>query len=443
MKKFFIILLFFLLPNLFWQLIAFFFNIERNFFNIDYFLIILAIYYKRIYIGLLLFIFFSFFDFLNLFSQIFPFIRILDLFYLLKYSLLASYSNFLFLFLFLFFIYVYFLNLKAYIINIENKSLLIFFNILIIGFFVQNIWIKEDSRAWRIDAKKVMKSQSLQTYELRSEGFLDNFNIQGEAFSEKKIPSFSQNIFLNAQVPKKILFIVNESWGMASDEIQDYLIEDIKNNKNIVSYKKGELSFNGFTLNGEIRELCQKNILHFNLKDQVTGFDQCLPNKLKNYHTVAMHGTTGAMYDRKYWYPKVGFKRIYFRENFPNLKSRCYSFPGLCDQDLKFIIQQEFKENKKIFFYWLTLNTHINYDLRDLRIDLFNCKEFNINSNSPSCRNLKLQKQFFNNLNQLISTPEMKNTTIYVVGDHSPPLYGNEKTVFKKNTVATLVLKVR
>lgn len=443
MKKFFIILLFFLLPNLFWQVLAFFFNIERNFFNIDYFLIILAIYYKRIYIGLLLFIFFSFFDFLNLFSQVFPFIRILDLFYLLKYSLLASYSSFLFLFLFLFFIYVYFLNLKAYIINIENKSLLIFFNILIVSFFIQNIWIKEDSRAWRIDAKKVMKSQSLQTYELRSEGFLDNFNIQGEAFSEKKIPSFSQNIFLNAQVPKKILFIVNESWGMASDEIQDYLIEDIKNNKNIVSYKKGELSFNGFTLNGEIRELCQKNILHFNLKDQVTGFDQCLPNKLKNYHTVAMHGTTGAMYDRKYWYPKVGFKRIYFRENFPNLKSRCYSFPGLCDQDLKFIIQQEFKENKKIFFYWLTLNTHINYDLRDLRIDLFNCKEFNINSNSPSCRNLKLQKQFFNNLNQLISTPEMKNTTIYVVGDHSPPLYGNEKTVFKKNTVATLVLKVR
>lgn len=443
MKKIFIILLFFLLPNLFWQVLAFFFNIERNFFNIDYFLIILAIYYKRIYIGLLLFIFFSFFDFLNLFSQVFPFIRILDLFYLLKYSLLASYSSFLFLFLFLFFIYVYFVNLKAYIINIENKSLLIFFNILIIGFIVQNIWIKEDSRAWRIDAKKVMKSQSLQTYELRSEGFLDNFNVQGEAFSEKKIPSFSQNIFLNAQVPKKILFIVNESWGMASDEIQDYLIEDIKNNKNIVSYKKGELSFNGFTLNGEIRELCQKNILHFNLKDQVTGFDQCLPNKLKNYYTVAMHGTTGAMYDRKYWYPKVGFKRIYFRENFPNLKSRCYSFPGLCDQDLKFIIQQEFKENKKIFFYWLTLNTHINYDLRDLKLDLFSCGKFNIDPNSPSCRNLKLQKQFFYHLNQLISTPEMENTTIYVVGDHSPPLYGNEKSIFKKNTVATLILKVR
>ena len=213
MKKFFIILLFFLLPNLFWQVLAFFFNIERNFFNIDYFLIILAIYYKRIYIGLLLFIFFSFFDFLNLFSQVFPFIRILDLFYLLKYSLLASYSNFLFLFLFLFFIYVYFVNLKAYIINIENKSLLIFFNILIIGFFVQNVWIKEDSRAWRIDAKRIISSQSIQTYELRNEGFLDNFNIQGDIFSEKKIASFSQNIFLSAETPRRILFIVNESWG--------------------------------------------------------------------------------------------------------------------------------------------------------------------------------------------------------------------------------------
>lgn len=443
MKKIFIILLFFLLPNLFWQVLAFFFNIERNFFNIDYFLIILAIYYKRIYIGLLLFIFFSFFDFLNLFSQVFPFIRILDLFYLLKYSLLASYSNFLLLLLFLFFIYVYFVNLKAYIINIENKSLLIFFNILIIGFFVQNIWIKEDSRAWRIDAKRIISSQSIQTYELRNEGFLDNFNIQGDVFSEKKITSFSHNIFLSAETPRRILFIVNESWGVTNDEIQNYLIKDIKNNRNIISYKIGELKFDGFTLNGEIRELCQKNILHFNLKDQVTGFDQCLPNKLKNYHTVAMHGTTGAMYERKYWYPKVGFQRIYFRENFPNLKSRCYSFPGLCDQDLKFIVQQEFKNNSEIFFYWLTLNTHINYDLRDLKLDLFACEKFDINPNSPSCRNLKLQKQFFYHLNQLISTPEMKNTTIYVVGDHSPPLYGNEKTIFKKNTVATLVLKVR
>lgn len=181
------------------------------------------------------------------------------------------------------------------------------------------------------------------------------------------------------------------------------------------------------------------------MKDQQKGFENCLPNLLKSkgYYTVAMHGATGSMYDRKYWYPKAGFDNLIFREALPRLHSRCFSFPGFCDRDLQSQIPHIFSKHNKTFFYWLSLNTHVNYDLRDLENDDFDCVKYKLNSKMSSCRNLKLQKQFFNSLAKLVQEPALKGTYVMIVGDHAPPIYDESRNVFNEGEVSSLGFYVK
>lgn len=430
----------FFLPNLFWHCFSILFGVSRDFLYIEYFLL-LFVFFSRNLIFFLIFVV-AFFDFLNIFSQIFAFIKLSDLFYLVRFSFFMSPVNFIFPLFFSFFFFFYFKFFLKYINYNDKLSPVLVVNIFLLFMVVQNLISEEDgnNRPWRVQEKSYIASLFLKTYQLRSDALFDSLNQSGDAFYDLKIQSASQEILDEKTNYSKYLLIVNESWGVTPSHIQQEVLDDILNNKNISSFRLSDLNENGFTINGEIRELCQKGLKHFNLKNQKTGFENCLPNMYKNlgYYTVAMHGATSYMYDRKYWYPKVGFDYFIFRDTLPNLKSRCYSFPGACDKDLFSYVLDVFDNNKKVFFYWLTLNTHINYDMRDLNKDLFFCKKYNINMDSSSCRNLKLQRQFFYYLSQLINQPEMKGAYILVVGDHSPPLYGDGRSIFTKNKVPVL-----
>ena len=436
----------FVLPNLFWQIFSVLLSVNRDFFNVDYFLILLVFFNKWILVFIIVFV--SFFDFLNVFSQIFAFIHLSDLFYLIRFSFFMSPINFIFPLSFIVFLILYIKFFLKYLDCSNKLSPIILLNISLLLMVLQNSLVATDSgdnRPWRIQDKNYISSLLLKTYQLRSEAFFGGLNQSGDAFNNVKTKSASQAIVDEGVKYSKYLLIVNESWGVTPPNIQKDILEEIFNNKNISSYEVNSLNVNGFTINGEIRELCQKGLNHFNLRSQEKGFEDCLPSIYKNldYYTVSMHGATGYMYDRKYWYPKLGFDDSIFRDTLPNLKSRCFSFPGACDKDLLPYIVENFTNHNKIFFYWLTLNTHINYDVRDLSKDLFDCKKYNIETNSASCRNLKLQKQFFYNLNWLINQPIMKGTYIVVVGDHAPPLYGNDKGVFAKDKVSTLRVIVK
>ena len=118
----------------------------------------------------------------------------------------------------------------------------------------------------------------------------------------------------------------------------------------------------------------------------------CLPSKLKKqgYSTYVMHGTDGELYDRKRWYPLVGFEHVLFKDSFKKSRN-CKSFSGKCDYDLLELMSGIFANNEKVFLYWLTLNTHSPYDDK-LFIDGLNCKKYNINTDSETCLNLKQQR---------------------------------------------------
>ena len=110
MKKTIEILIFFLIPSFFWQIVAFLLDVHRVVINFDYFFVLLSLLlFRKKIVGLVVFFIVSFFDFLNIFSQIFPFIRLLDLIYLIKFTIYANLINVIFFifFLILSFFYIY------------------------------------------------------------------------------------------------------------------------------------------------------------------------------------------------------------------------------------------------------------------------------------------------------------------------------------------------
>src|SRR5690606_18895241 len=143
------------------------------------------------------------------------------------------------------------------------------------------------------------------------------------------------------------------------------------------------------------------------------------------YRTTAIHGAAGMMYDRVRWYPKAGFEQLVFLESRP-WPRRCYSFPGACDMDLMDEVRAGLTAEGKSFVYWLTLNTHSNFDLRDLQDDHFDCAAFGTESTRASCRNFKLQAQFFNGLAELLADKALQDMEVIVVGDHPPPILNRE-----------------
>lgn len=421
---------------------------ERSLINIDYFLAFsLLIFGQRILFAIVFSIIY-FFDFLGVFSQLFPFVRFADIFYLLKFSFISSDSYKLYGFCLLFFLIIeLYVIVRLYRSDLKNYFL-ICFNILIIvyGYY---IYFGSDQKVsfWKPEGRGVVASQFLNYLDYRNRGFIKTYAVDGEAFQRNTVSSASKSLFNDISKYKKILLVVNESWGVPNElAIQKDVLAPLLNSSQITHIKQGKIDFEGFTIGGELRELCQKAVVHFNLKNQIKGFENCLPNIYKKlgYQTVAVHGALGLMYDREYWYARAGFRKNYFRDHGLDLpNSHCYSFPGNCDRDMIQRISREFELNDKIFLYWLTLTTHAIYDERDLRVDLFNCKKHHIEEKTASCRNLKLQTQYFDTLSKLIKSPALKDTYVVVVGDHEPPILREEKSVFAHSKVAYVKFRVK
>lgn len=447
-KSFFLSFCIVFTTNFTMLIFSFWSGTDRLIINIDYFIPIFFLAFKQRILFIISFILVGFYDFLMIFSQIFPFIRISDLLYLLKFSFISSnFYKIYGLLLFVFLIFQIFIILRLYKVYL-NRYMLIIFNIFIL-FYAIHVNLKSDVKGkfWQPEKNQTIASQILNYFEYRNRGFIKTYDVDGSAFQNAKIEGATKSLFAQNKIEKKkVLLIVNESWGVPSNtKIQKQLLASILKNSNIKTIKESSINFNGFTIGGELRELCQKVPNHFNLKNQTTGFEDCLPHKFKSagYHTVAVHGALGLMYDRQHWYPRAGFEKMLFRDQGLNLpKSRCFSFPGNCDRDIAERIKAEFELNDKIFLYWLTLNTHAIYDKRDLVIDKFNCKKFNVEEDTASCRNLKLQAQFFDTLSNILKYPALKGTRVIVVGDHQPPIIQNEVSAFVDGKVPIIELNV-
>ncbi|MGE8607332.1 MAG: sulfatase-like hydrolase/transferase [Acinetobacter baumannii] len=248
--------------------------------------------------------------------------------------------------------------------------------------------------------------------------------------------------------PKKILFILNESWGSfgIDPKVNKEIISPLLNLENISLINSGENHVGNGTIMAEIREMCSltSDSPNFKLGDH-SKFNDCIPRQLRRqgYFTASYHGADAGMYARNTWYPSIGFGHPKF---YPDLKhlERCSSFPGACDKNILVEIAELNKiTDDKQFIYWLTLNSHHPYSEKDIDTYHFDCKLNIFKNRQEACRNLNLQFQFFNNLANSIKNENFKNTTIIVVGDHMPPIVSDkEKDSFKKDAVPFIHVKV-
>ncbi|ENW88368.1 hypothetical protein F906_00277 [Acinetobacter pseudolwoffii] len=416
--------IFFVLVNIVLYFSSLYLGLDRVPINIDYLIcLMIAIKYRKI--ACFLFFLVVLADVLLLLRQVFPFFRIEDIVFILRFVFLASFYYQLFIFIFIIFLLIS--VMFFYKSKIIAKKNIYFFLMVVLIFLLESIY-----GALQLNqTKKITESYFVNFVTLQFYGFSQSLRMEGQDFTHFPYTVSTQALF--EQKPKgHVLFILNESFGMPQDHrIVDELLQPLYMQQDKVSnLEVAQSSYVMPTLYAELRELCHMQPNNFNMKNIDSGFEHCLPHiyKKNGYQTFALHGALGVMYDRKYWYPKVGFDKTIFYED-KSWNKRCYSFPGACDIEMVEEVVNIFKsEGSKKFVYWLTLNSHAVYDSRDIFIDRFSCEKFNIEKSTESCRNLKLQAQFFSILAQMIDAPFMKNITVVVVGDHSPAIFNiNEK----------------
>jgi phosphoglycerol transferase MdoB-like AlkP superfamily enzyme len=454
-----------ILPNLLLHLISLKTGLVRPILNIDYILpVILWAYGWRFLSGILLALVFLL-DILVCIQQVFPFVRLSEVLYLSKFVLMGpDYYQWMLAFS------VTLLILLEFVLIFKGKhagkkeSLYVGLFLIFICWF-SSAWIntwsaslaeqnrnQNDALLWNGPHNTFTSSGFARIFEFSSTEFAQEALLrQGQlepAQYQGATHAWHEQLKAHRPLSKRLLLIVNESWGYAYREsVQRAVLKHIEQQShNFLFYQQGHLPFVGATVAGELRELCRLHQTSLNLQDVETGFEPCLANRLKaqGYQTIGMHGAFSTMYDRNMWYPRAGFQKTIFYES-KQWPHRCYSFPGACDADLFAEIKQAFKQTGPVFFYWMTLNTHADYDLRDLKTSRLSCAAIGVDPNTEGCRNLQLQAQFFDHLADVLKSPEMHDVEVIVVGDHAPPMFDISANFFtyKSGDVAWLHLKTR
>lgn len=231
---------------------------------------------------------------------------------------------------------------------------------------------------------------------------------------------------------RKVLLVLAESWGLPLDhnllERQLAPLRSLPERPNKQrSIEMGSIQAFGYTAMAEFRELCGRLPTKLNLKattrDQV---GECLPVKMlhSGYKVFSVHAANSSMYDRHAWYPALGLSNAFFADRIElKTERRCYSFPGLCDVDLFPLVEQLLDSDESVFVYWLSLNSHMPYDERDVVTEVGReCEEvWPSGYDEQICTYHLLQLQFFHGLAKLLASPAMADVEVLVVGDHAPP----------------------
>ncbi|WP_425055635.1 sulfatase-like hydrolase/transferase [Pseudomonas abyssi] len=413
-------------PNLAFFCVASYFDLNRPWLNLDYSIVVLLFSFGWRKAGALALLIAMVLDCLALLTQLLPFSRIADLIYLASFLPSASTYHITVISLASLTIALIFTSSVKLNRHASKMTALVALNIAVLVQIIFSASMApeaENDTSYRKAVEGPVYSQGLNLYRMRSNIFLEMFEDQ-KVTLKKIAPGATASTFEaldKGAAPERILLIVSESWGVPkNDSVQAALLAPLEKVRNS-TYSYGTFRRAGFTIDGELRELCRTRPSHFNLSNVNSGFENCLPNLLdaRGYHTAAMHGASGLMYNRLAWYPKVGFDETYFFENL-SWHRRCYSFPGACDLDLFDNVKAYFGKPGKKFFYWLTLNSHSSYDPRDIEVEYLDCEQLGIRKKTESCRNLQLHAQFFHGLAALLQTNELRDVEVIVVGDHTP-----------------------
>ena len=122
------------------------------------------------------------------------------------------------------------------------------------------------------------------------------------------------------------------------------------------------MPFQGPTTSGEGRELCQTRMGAYVAQGTAAQLERCLPLRMRRmgYRTLALHGFSGEMYDRKDWYPKMGFEDIWFHDRLQEagVPDCDGTFKGNCDDAVATWLGTRLQQpgDAPLFVHWVTLS---------------------------------------------------------------------------------------
>lgn len=228
---------------------------------------------------------------------------------------------------------------------------------------------------------------------------------------------------------RNVVVVIVESLGyLIDDRARESVAAPLRTQRIADKYivTAGQAEYDGATTSGEMRELCDTRTRYAEFARESGA--SCLPGKLRNlgYSTLAVHGFSSGMFERKDWYPQIGFgKAVFGDELLLRLPRRCGSaFRSVCDADLPPLIAKEAANAKgPRFLYWLTLNTHIPVSPGDALAN-FDCMAKQPQFGPPAvCRMIELWNDLFAAVARLALDPAIGPAEILVVGDHAPPIW--------------------
>lgn len=418
-----------LLPNLVFLVISLITTTSRPLINIDYVIPVIFILLKNKllkWLGIISLAIMTIPDIAMFVIQLFPFMDLQGVLYLAPFILEGPIRYIIFILAA--FIYAFLLPflIKSFSKPIDSLHALIAgSSVLLLTYLISMSDIE-----YSAGSKLTFGSENNYIAASQTELYIE---LQDSVFFKEAgvMTSFSPSQFnrvvskLDKPLNDKILLIIVESLGAASNPgLQKEILEPLNQQQYLFDhYDNGFFEAPTFTVGAEIKELCAKDIRGFGLRlVPDSSFPLCLPKILANqgYQTTALHGASGKLYDRFSWYRKAGFKEVILSENLVEAE-RCSAFNGVCDDEVFPIIKKYFEDDRKAFFYWMTLTSHAPYAKKDIYSKRLDCKYYDIEDNEV-CRNMTLQAQFFEGLAKLNTLPEMKGVEVILVGDHVPPL---------------------
>ena len=232
-----------------------------------------------------------------------------------------------------------------------------------------------------------------------------------------------------------IVFVVVESWGKhRSNEVDDTLLAPYRNAEleRFYTVTTGTVPFSGATVSGEMRELCGSTLGLGVLSAPASGLKGCLPDKVESmgYHTVAIHGFDGTMFERSSWYRKIHFEEPWFRsqlsqEGLPECPG---PFLGICDAAIPGWIEGRLQRaNEPQFVYWLTLNSHLPVPVANMVKDPPSCSSVAVLEDEGICAWYRLIFNVHRSVAELARKTEERPTIFVVVGDHAPPFSSQKR----------------
>lgn len=250
--------------------------------------------------------------------------------------------------------------------------------------------------------------------------------------------------------PNLVLVLV-ESWGLTRDPalrpaiVEPFFDPALKSSYEVLS---GTMPFAGPTTSGEKRELCQ-SYMGMDL-DQGTQaqLNRCVPTRMHRagYRTLAVHGFSGTFYNRKDWYPKLGFDDSWFydRLHVAGLPDCSGPFPGSCDDAVAEWIGERLRErgNAPMFVHWVTLNSHLPILAPPLLKSPRSCDVSAITrADTAICSWYQLISVVTQSVRNLALMPLGRPTIFVIVGDHSPPFDKDfERAEFSATQVPYFIL---